>query len=327
MTKLPAHQGASNNVGPTGAKMRKNNEYYTPLSVIQNELVHYDKKQFKGKIVYCNCDDYRTSNFVSYFKTNFHELGLKELIATHYVPFDMFSSEVANKYTYNGLQEVVSPLSGDGDFRSEECLSILKASDIIVTNPPFSIFKQHIDTIMTNNKLFLTIGNVMAVRLDGVFEYIKCDRIRIGFNYNYKVRFIVPDDAVRYEGFNEDGSKYSKACSINWFTNLTLTDLKPERIYPKTYHPDIYPFFDGTNIISVPGYEWTPNDYPGLMGVPITILNNFSHDDIEVFYIYQPQLNGVNLYDRVVMRWKKPIKVSHAQFSGRVFTQSIFDCE
>jgi len=264
------------------AKKNKNDEFYTRLVDIENELKHY-KNHFKDKVVYCNCDDPRVSNFYKYFSLNFHHLGLKKLITTCYRNQDinLFSqeqSEKAVKLIYEG--EVgddnlpheehikVTELQGDGDFRSLECINILKEADIIVTNPPFSLFRDYVSQLMNYNKKFLIIGNMNALTYKEIFPLIKNDELWLG--YNSVKEFIQPDGTIKKFG------------NILWYTNLDHTKRHEEIILYRRYNESDYPKYDNYNAIEVSKVANIPEDYEGIMGVPITFLNKYNPEQFEV---------------------------------------------
>ena len=262
------------------AKTAKNDEFYTQLTDIEKELKHY-KKHFEGKVVYCNCDDVRWSNFFKYFSMNFEHLGLKKLICTAYN-----ENGQGIVYEYNGDlngnrivddEEIeVKYLEGNGDFRSAECIEILKQADIVVTNPPFSLFREYVAQLMEYGKQFLIIGNGNAITYKEIFPLIKENKIWLGVSLNMtKCHFIVPQS---YEGSNvfyENGNKMAKVNNAIWFTNLDHTKRHTELDLYKKYNAEEYPKYDNYDAIEVSKVAEIPMDYDGVMGVPITFLDKY----------------------------------------------------
>lgn len=282
------------------AKSSKKDEFYTQLSDIEKELKHY-KKHFKGKVVYCNCDDPRVSNFFHYFSYNFERLGLKKLIATCYKnqQMDMFSvngSERAIYLEYEGdkngsnvpdPEEIgIKHLNGDGDFRSKEAIELLKQADIVVTNPPFSLFREYVAQLIEHDKQFLIIGNVNAITYKEIFNLIKDDRIWLGPSIRSGDReFGVPDDyPLEAAGFRvgENGRKFIRVKGIRWFTNLDFKERYEDMILYKTYSPQEYPRYDNHDAIEVNITKDIPTDYDGIMGVPITFLDKHNPNQFEI---------------------------------------------
>ena len=264
------------------AKKNKNDDFYTQLVDIEQELKNY-RKHFKGKVVYCNCDDPRISNFFHYFSYNFEKLGLKKLITTCYKnsQINLFSSEKdanAIKLEYGGdknnnrvpdIEEIgVTHLSGDGDFRSQECIDILKTADIVVTNPPFSLFREYISQLASYNKKFLIIGNINAITYNETFDLIKKNKLWLGYN------------SVRH--FKQpDGSMYETARTY-WYTNLDIPKRYDEIVLYKNFSEDEYPYYDNFEAINVSKTKEIPKDYFGVMGVPPTFLEKFNPNQFEL---------------------------------------------
>ena len=282
------------------AKEAKKDEFYTQLEDINNELRHY-REHFRGKTVLCNCDDPRVSNFFKYFAYNFEFLGLKKLIATCYKSQDvnLFSegaSEQAVYLVYEGDKNgnnipdddeiEVLPLKGDGDFRSAECIEFLKEADIVVTNPPFSLFRECVAQLVKYDKKFLIIGNVNAVTYKEVFPLIMANRIWFGASIHSGDRkFLVPDN---YElnaagcGIDESGRKYIRVKGVRWFTNLDYKERHEDIILYKQYNPDDYPSYINCDAIEVSKTSDIPLDYDGKMGVPITFLDKYNPEQFEI---------------------------------------------
>jgi hypothetical protein len=300
------------------AKSNKKDEFYTQLSDIERELKHY-KKHFKDKVVYCNCDDPRISNFFHYFSYNFEKLGLKKLITTCYKnqQRDLFSqndSEEAIYLEYEGdkngnhipdIEEIgVKPLKGDGDFRSAESIELLKQADIVVTNPPFSLFREYVAQLIEYNKKFLIVGNINAITYKEVFKLIKENKLWLGYN------------TVRHFA-QPDGSMYETARTF-WYTNLNISKRNEDLILYKKYYgnEDEYPKYDNYDAINVNKVAEIPMDYKGVMGVPITFLSKYSPQQFEILGLDNHLLNnglgkgsnsinGKSIYRRIIIKNKR----------------------
>lgn len=246
------------------AKKAHNDEFYTQLSDIEKELRYYTKS-FEGKVVYCNCDDYQQSNFYKYFYYNFHYLKLKKLITTGYKADDNGLYAI-----YDGEIETTGKLNGDGDFRSEECIEYLKECDIVVTNPPFSLFRQYVKQLMDYGKKFIIIGNKNALTYKEVFSFIKENKLWLGISSPND--FIQPSYAV----------KKSMAGLTRWFTNIeNKKRTQPIDLY-KRYSFEDYPKYDHYDAINVDKVADIPMDYDGIMGVPITFLDRYCPTQFEI---------------------------------------------
>ena len=254
------------------AKATKNDEFYTQLEDIENELKYY-KDYFKGKVVYCNCDGFlneEKSNFFVYFSLNYEFLGLKGLICTKYNP-----NGKGRKYEYYGdlngnnypdEEEIfTSDLEGDGDFRSEECIEILKKCDIVCTNPPFSLFRQYVAQLFEYHKDFLIIGNVNAISYKEVFPLIKENKMWLGVSITSGDRkFVVPDNYPLNAadcGIDENGKKYIRVKCVRWFTNLDHKKHHEELLLYKKYNAEQYPKYDNYDAIEVGKTKDIPMDY------------------------------------------------------------------
>lgn len=282
------------------AKKSKSDEFYTQLSDISSELRHY-KEHFKGKTVYCNCDDPYTSNFFRYFASNFHSLELKKLIASCYreSEMDLFHTEETEKgffCEYTGTEEEKASLEphniihfkGNGDFRSAECIELLKQSDIVVTNPPFSLFREYVAQLIKYDKKFLIIGNINAITYKEIFELIQENKVWLGVNLGRGISgFIVPDHYSLYgTEVKVDGQGNNIVATNNclWLTNLELAQRHEDIELTNEYYgnEDKYPKYDNCEGINVSKTQDIPNDYFGLMGVPITFLHKFNPDQFEI---------------------------------------------
>jgi hypothetical protein len=283
------------------ARRAKNDEFYTQLSDIEKELRHYSE-HFRGKTVYCNCDDPRSSGFFHYFAYNFGRLGLKRLIATCYRSRDVdgFSegSSVHGIYQeYHGemkgdlpdLEKIeIRELEGDGDFRSPECIELLLQADIVCTNPPFSLFREYVAQLVEHNKEFLIIGSMNAITYKEIFPLIKDNRVWYGPSIHSGDReFEVPDSyPLKAAGFRvgPKGEKYIRVKGVRWFTNLDSPKRHEDLILYRAYygHEEDYPTYDNYDAINVNKVRDIPCDYWGVMGVPITFLDKYSPGQFEI---------------------------------------------
>lgn len=303
----------NNSATMTQAKTNKADEFYTTYEDIEKEMINY-KNQFKDKVIYCNCDDYKTSNFVKYFQDNFHELGLKEVIATSYNP-----DGKGTYYSYNGTLGYPSELDYNGDFRGLEFLGIMLHSDIIITNPPFSLFRDYIEMLMKWKKQFIILGNVNGATCKDIFHYFKEQKMWFGPSISSGDRkFFIPDDyplEAKGCGVDENGKRYIKVKGVRWFTNLKTDIDKPFLVLTEKYTPEKYPKYDNYNAINVNKTKDIPMDYDGVMGVPITFLdkhciNQFDILGIDRYIEDNPNygkrftINGKELYARILIKRK-----------------------
>jgi hypothetical protein len=317
------------------ASTAKKDEFYTQLSDIERELKHY-KKHFKDKVVYCNCDDPRVSNFFHYFSYNFEKLGLKKLITTCYKnqDADLFSqnnSEQAILLEYTGdkngnnipdPEEIgIIHLKGDGDFRSQESIDILKQADIVVTNPPFSLFRDYVSQLVEYDKNFIIVGHQNAIAYKEIFKLIKENKIWLGYGFKGGAGHFINNHYEDYATAGDHKDGMIRVSGVVWFTNLDISKRHEELILFKKYSEEEYPKFDHYNAINVNKTNEIPIDYKGLMGVPLTFLNKFSVDQFEIvdglnrYSIidgpteltrgkYMSQVNGKPIYVRIVIRNK-----------------------
>lgn len=324
------------------ARNAKNDEFYTILSDIERELRHY-KRHFKNKVVFCNCDDPRVSNFFHYFSYNFEQLGLKKQITTCYKNqnADLFSehkSERAIYLEYTGdksgdnvpdLKEIgIKHLNGDGDFRSKECIELLMQSDIVVTNPPFSLFREYVAQLIEYDKKFLIIGNWNAITYKEIFKLIKEDKIWLGINSNRNFSgFIVPKHYSLYgteARVDENGNRIVSTNNTCWFTNLDIKKRHEDLILYKNYDPKEYSKYDNYKAINVDKTKDIPMDYDGVMGVPITFMDKYNPEQFEIIGLIAgnikgmagiksssgkdgPYINGKLKYGRILIRNRKPL--------------------
>ena len=334
------------NINLQKAKKEKNDEFYTILSDIENELKHY-KKHFKDMVVLCNCDDPRVSNFFHHFSYNFEQLGLKKLIATCYknqIP-EMFSEHKSERAIYleykgdtnrNNIpdeEEIgIKQLKGDGDFRSKECIELLKQADIVVTNPPFSLFREYVEQLINYDKKFLIIGTWNIITYKEIFKLIKEDKAWFGINSNRNFSgFIVPKHYSLYgteARVDENGNRIVSSNNTCWFTNLDITKRHEELIIFKKYDPIVYPTYDNYKAIEISRVVDMPNDYKGVMGVPITFLDKYNPEQFEIIgsdndvkegllpdlvnpnwngKIDRAYINGNRMYARLLIKLKRPV--------------------
>lgn len=297
----------SKNKNLSDAKKNKNDEFYTQLTDIEKELKHY-KKHFKDKVVFLNCDDPQESNFWKYFELNFEELGLKRLVATHFdreqptYKLELFA-DINGDGRVNKGDIVKTPLKTNGDFRSPECIEILKESDIVVTNPPFSLFREFIAQLIEYGKKFLIVGPDGAVTYKETFRWIKESVLWRG---NCAVKdFVTPSGNIQKFG------------NIGWFTNLEHSKRNESMILYKVYsgNESDYPKYDNYNAIEISKLVDIPIDYNGLMGVPLTFLDKYNKDQFDIigcnayndksyFGIGGLYVLGKKVYSRILIKRK-----------------------
>lgn len=312
-----------------GAKREKNDEFYTQLSDIEKELVHY-KDHFKDKVVLCNCNDALHSNFAKYFSLNFEFLGLKKLICTSYGDGDENGKVCIYTGDKNGnripdIEEwYCYELDGKGDFRSDACIELLKESDIVVTNPPFSLFREFVATLEKYNKKYLIIGNMNAVTYKEVFPLIKDNKAWLGVSRNGcgSMWFIIPENSNNHSGQKiENDVKYQTIGSSMWFTNLEHTKRHEKIDLYKHYNPEEYPKYDNYDAIEVSKVCEIPMNYDGVIGVPITFLGKYCPEQFEIIGLMSGvkhdvfingddgrakfYINGKGVYARILIRIKK----------------------
>ncbi|MCQ2599126.1 MAG: adenine-specific methyltransferase EcoRI family protein [Alphaproteobacteria bacterium] len=322
----------------TNARKGKNDEFYTQRSDIEKELNNYNHlskhNHFKDMVVFCNCDDPTESNFFKYFADNFSVLGLKKLICTHYEADENKKSyilTITRGRDVNGdgkinRQDVETKemLFSNGDFRSPECIELLKQSDIVVTNPPFSLFREYVAQLMEYNKKFLIIGNINAVTYKEIFPLIKENKMWLGESIHSGDReFGVPDsypiNAVGYR-IDENGKKYIRVKGVRWYTNLDYSKRHDEFI-PKNYknyygNENDFPKYDNYDAININNTADIPVDYYEIMGVPITFLDKYNPEQFEIIQLdhwgvlgnLDNVVNGKTLYRRIYIRRKKDTK-------------------
>ena len=342
------------------AKVAQKDEFYTQLSDIEKELVHY-REYFRDKVIFCNCDDPYESNFFKYFALNFNALGLKKLIATCYdgspiaqqeLPLFPTDENEPERIAYkveitevpdldrNGATDltdvqlllqssdhnVKSELKQNGSFDSPESIELLKEADIVVTNPPFSLFREFLALLDKYGKQFIIIGNTNALTYKETFKMFQEDKIRTGYtNFNVGMYFQVPDSWEKFHHI-ENGKKMARVSTSCWFTNLPVSKHNEELILIKHYTPEEYPKYDNYDAINVNTYTDIPCDYDGVMGVPVTFLDKFCPTQFDIIGMCssagyneeivglpflgdkdaRPLINGKNTYARIFIRNKKP---------------------
>ena len=336
---------ANKNINLQNAKTIRNDEFYTTYEDIEKEISHYIN-HFENKTILCNCDDPFESNFCKYFLKNFNKLKLKRLICTSY-----YNSKVISKNTklkdeennriksgcgyvldiseflnddrisdkkindYLNENKSIKKLKGTGDFQSEECIQYLKECDIVVTNPPFSLFKEFVSLIMKYKKQFLIIGNQNALTYKEIFPLLKDDKVWTGYQFG-EMKFRVPDDseprATRF-WIDESGQKWRSLGNAMWLTNLDNSRRHELLKLTKKYNQNDYPKYDNYDAINVKTINDVPKDYYGIMGVPITIINRYNSEQFEIvgeanhgsdneYDLFKPVINGKEIFKRILIR-------------------------
>ncbi len=291
------------------AKAVKNDEFYTQIADIERELIHY-KQHFKDKIVLCNCDNPTWSAFWKYFHLNFSHLGLKKLISTHYD-----KTEPTYKMEYTGGNDndikagVKTQLEGNGDFRSKECLDLLDEADIVVTNPPFSLFKVYVTILMEHKKKFLIIGTLNAVKYKEIFPLICANKIWLGNGFqNGNAYFRIPeyvDTSIYAKGVYDKDSKLIKFRNCVWITNMDLAKRHEKLILWKNYSAEEFPKYDNYDAIECSKIANIPFDTDNVIGVPITFFTKYNPEQFEIIgKLSNGVINGVKVYERILIRRK-----------------------
>lgn len=294
------------------AKNAKKDEFYTQLDDINAEMIHYES-QFKDKIIFMNCDDPTSSNFWRYFHMEFERLGLKKIIATHYEYGEtasyMMSYEGGNDEDFE--EGLITELTQNGDFRSPECVELLKEADIVVTNPPFSLFREYVELLIQYNKKFIIIGNVNALTYKEIFPLVKENRIWFGVSIHSGDRkFYVPDDYPLNAagcGIDDDGRRFIRVKGVRWYTNMDYTarhhNLETTYYYSKKdeLYPELYSKYDNYDAINISKVAELPMDYDDVMGVPITFMDKYNPDQFEIIgmlidYVGQYFIQGTPTY-------------------------------
>ena len=303
---MTATTKVSKNSNMHKAKAEKNNEFYTLLTDIEKELWNY-KDQFKGKVVYCNCDDPEWSNFFKYFSLNFEFLGLKKLVTTHYGnDKKSYKLEITGDTNGDGkinqFDTVKTELEGNGDFSSPECIDILNQCDIVVSNPPFSLARLYLDVLINSGKQFLFISNLNAITYKEFFKNIKENKLWLG--YTSPKEFVKPNGEIQKFG------------NIIWYTNMDTNKRHEDLFLYKTYNEADYPKFDNYNAINCDKTKDIPCDYYGCIGVPITFLDKYNPEQFELigqmattkvddFNHGYPYVHGNKIYARIIIKRKQ----------------------
>jgi len=328
----------SKNKNLTDARVNKKDEFYTQLTDIERELKHY-KNHFKDKVIYCNCDDPRVSNFFHYFSYNFEKLGLKKLITTCYKnqDRDLFSqneSEQAIMLEYLGdkngnnipdPEEIgIIHLNGDGDFRSQESIELLKEADIVVTNPPFSLFSEYVVQLDKYDKKYIIIGHQNSITYKDIFPLIKENKLWLGYGFKRNMAHFINKHYVDYASDVDHKEGMIRVSGVQWFTNLDIKKRHEEIILIKTYNSEDFPEYENYKAIEVGRTKDIPIDYDGIMGVPITFMNKYNPEQFEIIWTTDrggdgmledikkehtrfdaPVVNGKGMYKRILIKHKK----------------------
>jgi hypothetical protein len=321
----------SGNKNLHSAKTGKNDEFYTQLSDIDKEMKHY-REHFKGKVILCNCDDPRVSNFFHFFSYNFEKLGLKKLIATCYKNqnADLFSennSEQAIYLEYNGDKngdnvpnpdEIgIMPLKGDGDFRSKECIELLKQSDIIVTNPPFSLFREYVAQLMDYDKKFIIVGHQNAITYKEIFKVIKENKMWLGYGFPGGAAHFINKHYEDYASAGDHKEGMIRVSGVVWFSNLEINKRHEDLILYKNYDESIYPKYENYDAINVDKTKDIPCDYAGFMGVPITFLDKYNPEQFEIV--------GLGISNSGLEIGIKPYKAEHKKYRKEIQKRGAVD--
>ncbi len=323
----------SQNKSLKNAKALKNDEFYTELSDIEKELRHY-KTQFEGKTIFCNCDDPRISNFFHYFSHKFEDLGLKRLITTCYKNqerdlFSEHSSESAIWLEYTGdkngdrvpnPEEIgIHKLKGDGDFRNQESIDLLTQADIIVTNPPFSRFREYVAQLIEHDKKFIIVGHQNALTYKEIFPLIKENKVWLGYGFNGGAAHFIN---TQYEDYATAGNHKEgkiRVSGVHWFTNLDTRKRHEDLILYKTYNKKEFPTYDNYDAIEVSKTKDIPMDYKGVMGVPITFMDKYNPDQFEIIGATESEGKGFSNG-----LWNEESKVAQAMVNGERVYKRIF---
>ncbi len=313
------------------AKDSKKDEFYTQLGDIERELKYY-KSHFKDKVVYCNCDDPRVSNFFHFFSYNFEKLGLKKLIATCYKnqDMDLFSenkSEQAIYLVYEGDKndnripdpnEIgVKPLKGDGDFRSKECIDLLRQADIVVTNPPFSLFREYVTQLIEYDKKFVIVGHQNAISYKDIFKLIKEDKLWLGYGFKGGAAHFINSHYEDYAAAGDHKEGMIRVSGVHWFTNLDISKRHEDLILYKNYNPEEYPTYENFDAINIDKTKDIPVDYKGFMGVPITFIDKYNPAQFEII--------GLGISNSGLEIGVQPYKAEHKKYRKEVQKRGAVD--
>lgn len=299
------------------AKKSKNDEFYTQLSDIEKELKHY-KEHFRDKVIFCNCDDPEESHFWKYFSENFEFLGLKRLIATHYeTEKPSYKLEIVADTNGDGrinkLDTIRTPLMQNGDFRSPECIEILEESDIVVTNPPFSLFREYVAQLFEHDRKFIIVGHQNAITYKEIFNLIKENRIWLGYGFSGGAAHFINKYYEDYATAGDHREGMIRVSGVNWFTNLEIQKRHEDLILYKKYSQEEYPKYDNYDAIEVSKTKDIPLDYVGAMGVPVTFMDKYNPDQFEILgcsYVYGEPI-GYHIEGKgfnVSISWKEVYK-------------------
>ena len=315
------------------AKKAKEDEFYTQLCDIERELRHYEH-HFKGKTVLCNCDDPRVSNFFHYLSHKFEDLGLKRLITICYKnqERDLFSegnSEQAIWLEYTGdkngnrvpdPEEIgIRPLKGDGDFRSEECIELLKQADIVVTNPPFSLFREYVAQLIKYDKKFLIIGNQNGITYKEIFPLIKENKMWLGYGFRGGAGHFINQHYEDYAVAEDHREGMIRVSGVTWFTNLEIPKRNQELVLYRKYNPEDYPKYDNYDAIEVGKTADIPEDYEGVMGVPITFMDKYNPEQFEIVGASESEGKGFSCG-----LWDSSSGIAQAMVKGNKVYKRIF---
>lgn len=287
------------NTNLLSSKTGKQDEFYTQYATIQDELSCYPVDSFRGKTVYCNCDNPHQSNFWRYFCENFSKLSLRKVICTYFSP-----DGCAYKTEFDGQRVSRMRLVSNGDFRSEECVAIMRGSDIVVTNPPYSLMGEYIPLLIKHKKRFIVLGNLNHITLKKIKELVLSEQCWLGFNSGH-FWFAVPDD---YEEkmtdfkIDDNGTKWRRMGNSCWFTNIDIQQKRTPLLLTKNYTPNRYAKYDDIDAIEVPSVKDLPNDYFGVMGVSITYMAKHNPTQFKIIDIVTPKVNGKSKYKRLLVQ-------------------------
>ena len=310
------------------AKKAKNDEFYTRLEDIEKEMCHY-REHFRGKVIYCNCDDPKESNFFKFFSLQFEFLGLKKLISTGYKENGhgiacIYEGDKNENNLPDDSEIQAYELQGNGDFRSEECIEFLKEADVVVTNPPFSLFREVVAQLVEYNKKFLLLGNNNAITYKEIFPLIMSNKMWLGYSNNKTMEFVLSDSYEKWDRI-ENGKKIGKVPAISWFTNLEHDHRNRPLDLTQRYDPRYYPKYDNYDAIECSKVMDIPRDYDGVIGVPITFLDKYCPTQFRIVGMSasakyrkeivglpfignenkddgRPILNGKNTYARILIQ-------------------------
>lgn len=316
--KAASKKTAATNANLHKAAAAKNDEFYTRIEDIEKELQHY-KQHFDGKVVYCNCDDPTWSNFYKYFKTNFQHLNLKKLISTHYTKnaADDKSYKIEVALENGALADVITTLTGDGDFRSQECVDLLRQADIVCTNPPFSLFREYVAQLVGHGKKFLIMGNNNAITYKDIFKLIKDNALWLGTHSNKTLEFGLASSYAKWDRIDEQGRKFGNVPAISWFTNLPHKKRNDTLILCGKYSPTAYPKYDNYDAIEVSKVCDVPADYDGFMGVPITFLDKYNPSQFEII--------GLGISSSGLEFGVTPYKEAHKEYRKKIQKRGAVD--